>query len=43
MGIGMVFIVNPDNMDEIILNLKPLTEVFHIGNVIKGANEVVFK
>jgi|TARA_Y100001968_G_C19385464_1_gene732605 phosphoribosylformylglycinamidine cyclo-ligase len=43
MGIGMAFIVHPDNMDEIILNLKPLTEVFHIGNVIKGANEVVFK
>jgi len=40
MGIGMVFIVDPSNIDTVKNALNNLTEVYEIGTVIKGKKEV---
>jgi phosphoribosylaminoimidazole (AIR) synthetase len=40
MGIGMVFIVDPSNIDTVKNALNNLTEVYEIGTVEKGKKEV---
>ena len=40
MGIGMVFIVDPSNIDTVKNALNNLTEVYEIGTVVKGKKEV---
>jgi len=40
MGIGMVFIVDPSNIDAVKNALNNLTEVYEIGTVVKGKKEV---
>jgi phosphoribosylformylglycinamidine cyclo-ligase len=40
MGIGMVFIVDPSNVNIVKNVLNNLTEVYEIGNVVKGKKEV---
>ena len=40
MGIGMVFIVNPDDMDVVKNATKNLTEVYEIGAVFSGSKNV---
>jgi len=40
MGIGMVFIVDPSNIDTVKNALNNLTEVYEIGSVVKGKKEV---
>ena len=40
MGIGMVFIVDPTDADEIKDVLKELTDVYEIGSVIRGNKNV---
>jgi len=43
MGIGMVLIVEPEQIDAIKDVLQDLIEVFTIGSVVKGSKNVVFK
>ena len=40
MGIGMVFIVNPADMDTVKNATKNLTEVYEIGSVFSGSKNV---
>ena len=40
MGIGMVFIVNPDDMDAVKNATRNLTEVYEIGAVLNGSKNV---
>ena len=40
MGIGMVFIVDPSNVDTVKDALKDLTEVYEIGSVVNGDKRV---
>jgi phosphoribosylformylglycinamidine cyclo-ligase len=40
MGVGMVFIVDPSNVNIVKNVLNNLTEVYEIGNVVKGKKEV---
>ena len=40
MGIGMVFIINPADMDSVINATKNLTEVYEIGSVFSGNKDV---
>ena len=40
MGIGMVFIINPDDMDVVKNATKNLTEVYEIGTVFSGSKNV---
>ena len=42
-GIGVVFIMNPDDVGSIKDVLKDLTEVYEIGSVVSGENKVVLK
>lgn len=43
MGIGMVFIVSPNNVGSAKNVLKDLTEVYEIGSVVSGESKVVLK
>ena len=43
MGIGMVFIVSPNNVNSAKNALKDLTEVYEIGSVVSGESKVVLK
>ncbi|MDP7715398.1 MAG: phosphoribosylformylglycinamidine cyclo-ligase [Candidatus Marinimicrobia bacterium] len=43
MGIGMVFIVSPNNVNSAKNVLKDLTEVYEIGSVVSGESKVVLK
>ncbi|MDP6726527.1 MAG: phosphoribosylformylglycinamidine cyclo-ligase [Candidatus Marinimicrobia bacterium] len=43
MGIGMVFIVGPNNVNSAKNVLKDLTEIYEIGSVLNGENKVVLK
>ena len=43
MGIGMVFIVSPNNVSSAKNVLKDLTEVYEIGSVVSGESKVVLK
>ena len=40
MGIGMVFIVNPANVNAVKNAVKDLTEVYEIGNIVNGEKRV---
>jgi len=40
MGVGMVFIVSPNNVGSAINALKDLTEVYEIGSVFHGNKKV---
>ena len=41
MGIGMVFIIEPNDLKNVMKTLKNLTEVYEIGHIIKSKNRVV--
>jgi phosphoribosylformylglycinamidine cyclo-ligase len=43
MGIGMVFIVSPNNVNSAKNALKDLTEVYEIGSIVNGESKVVLK
>jgi len=43
MGLGIVFIVDPHNVDAVKSALKDLTKVYEIGSVVSGKNEVIIK
>ncbi len=43
MGIGMVFIVNPNDKDSVKNVLKILTNVYDIGSVVNGEKHVILK
>ncbi len=43
MGIGMVFVVNPKDVNAVKDALKSLTEIYEIGSVINGKKSVVLK
>ena len=43
MGIGIVFIVDPHNVDTVENALEDLTTVYEIGSVVSGKKEVRFK
>jgi len=43
MGIGMAFIVSPDDISAIVDALKDLTDVYEIGSVVNGKNKVILK
>ena len=43
MGIGIVFIVSPNNVNSAKNVLKDLTEVYEIGSVVSGESKVVLK
>jgi phosphoribosylformylglycinamidine cyclo-ligase len=43
MGIGMVFIVSPNNVNSAKNVLKDLTEVYEIGSIVNGESKVVLK
>lgn len=41
MGIGMVFIIEPNDLKNVMETLKNLTEVYEIGHIIKNKNRVI--
>lgn len=41
MGIGMVFIIEPNDLKNVMETLKNLTEVYEIGHIIKSENRVI--
>jgi phosphoribosylformylglycinamidine cyclo-ligase len=43
MGIGMTFIVNPDDIGTVTDALKDLTDVYEIGSVVNAENKVILK
>ena len=43
MGIGMAFIVSPDDISAIVDALKDLTDVYEIGSVVNAKNKVILK
>ena len=43
MGIGMTFIVSPDDIGAVTDALKDLTDVYEIGSVVNAENEVILK
>jgi phosphoribosylformylglycinamidine cyclo-ligase len=43
MGIGMTFIVSPDDIGAVIDALKDLTDVYEIGSVVNAENKVLLK
>jgi len=43
MGIGMTFIVSPDDIGSVTDALKDLTDVYEIGSVVNAENEVFLK
>mgnify|MGYP001484835766 CR=1 FL=1 len=43
MGIGMVFIVSPNDVDSVKDALKDLTDIYEIGSIVYGENKVVLK
>jgi len=43
MGIGMTFIVNPDDIGAVTDALKDLTDVYEIGSVVNAKNKVLLK
>jgi phosphoribosylaminoimidazole (AIR) synthetase len=43
MGIGMTFVVTPDDISAVKDVLKCLTEVCEIGFIVSGKNKVVLK
>ena len=43
MGIGMIFIVSPDNIGAVTDALKDLTDVYEIGSVVNAKNKVLLK
>ncbi|HJM34835.1 MAG TPA: phosphoribosylformylglycinamidine cyclo-ligase, partial [Candidatus Marinimicrobia bacterium] len=43
MGIGMTFIVSPDDIGSVTDALKDLTDVYEIGSVVNAENEVLLK
>jgi phosphoribosylformylglycinamidine cyclo-ligase len=43
MGIGMVFIVSPNNVNSAKNALKDLTKVYEIGSIVNGESKVVLK
>jgi len=43
MGIGMTFIVNPDDISAVADALKGLTDVYEIGSVVNAKNKVILK
>jgi len=43
MGIGMTFIVSPDDIGAVTDALKDLTEVYEIGSVVNAENKVLLK
>src|SRR5687767_13304707 len=42
MGVGMVIVIAPENLDSVRTQLKRLSEVFEIGRVVSGDREVTF-
>jgi phosphoribosylformylglycinamidine cyclo-ligase len=43
MGIGMVFILDPSDVNEVTDALKDLTKVYEIGSIISGEKNVILK
>jgi phosphoribosylformylglycinamidine cyclo-ligase len=43
MGIGMTFIVSPDDIGDVTDALKDLTDVYEIGSVVNAENKVLLK
>lgn len=43
MGVGMVYIVDPDNINKIKNVLKEITPIYEIGSVVSGSGEVFLK
>jgi len=43
MGIGMTFIVSPDDIGAVTEALKDLTDVYEIGSVVNAENKVLLK
>ena len=43
MGIGMIFIVSPDDIGAVTDALKDLTDVYEIGSVVNAENKVILK
>jgi phosphoribosylformylglycinamidine cyclo-ligase len=43
MGIGMTFIVSPDDIGAVTDALKDLTDVYEIGSVVNAENKVLLK
>jgi phosphoribosylaminoimidazole (AIR) synthetase len=41
MGIGMTFIVSPDDIGAVTDALKDLTDVYEIGSVVNAENKVL--
>jgi phosphoribosylformylglycinamidine cyclo-ligase len=41
MGIGMTFIINPDDIGAVTDALKDLTDVYEIGSVFQGNKNVI--
>jgi len=42
MGVGMVIVIAPENLDSVRTQLKRSSEVFEIGRVVSGDREVTF-